>query len=123
MPRSTGILPSSGADSIFWSTNAQPELALNLTHNLVQPQQDHVTFELECIDRMYLNAYVPKLTSEGGIAAFCRGYRYDLSILQAEFSLTQVWERRLHGRCFFEEIMPDRHGRQPPGPGGRALDA
>jgi hypothetical protein len=23
---------------------------------------------------MYLNAYVPQLTSEGGIAAFCRGY-------------------------------------------------
>jgi hypothetical protein len=30
--------------------------------------------ELECIDRMYLNAYVPQLTSEAGIAAFCRGY-------------------------------------------------
>jgi len=47
---------------------------MNLTHNLAQLQQDHVTFQLECIDRMYLNAYVPKLTSEGGIAAFCRGY-------------------------------------------------
>jgi hypothetical protein len=23
---------------------------------------------------MYLNAYVPKLTSEAGIASFCRGY-------------------------------------------------
>jgi len=34
----------------------------------------NVVLELECIDRMYLNAYVPKLTSEGGIAAFCRGY-------------------------------------------------
>jgi hypothetical protein len=33
------------------------------------------------------------------------GYRYDLSILQAEFSLTQVWERGLHGRCFFEEVI------------------
>jgi len=30
--------------------------------------------ELEGIDRMYLNAYVPQLTSERGIAAFCRGY-------------------------------------------------
>jgi len=47
---------------------------MNLTHNLAQLQQDHVVLELECIDRMYLNAYVPKLTSEGGIAAFCRGY-------------------------------------------------
>lgn len=33
------------------------------------------------------------------------GYRYDLSILQAEFSLTQVWERGVHGRCFFEEVI------------------
>jgi hypothetical protein len=33
------------------------------------------------------------------------GYRYDLSILQAEFSLTQVWDRPVHGRCFFEEVI------------------
>jgi len=33
------------------------------------------------------------------------GYRYKLSILQAEFSLTQVWDRGLHGRQFFEEVI------------------
>jgi hypothetical protein len=33
------------------------------------------------------------------------GYRYDLSILQAEFSLTQIWDRPLNGRCFFEEVI------------------
>jgi hypothetical protein len=33
------------------------------------------------------------------------GYRYDLSILQAEFSLTQVWDGGVHGRCFFEEVI------------------
>lgn len=33
------------------------------------------------------------------------GYRYDLSILQAEFSLTQVLDRPLHGRILFEEII------------------
>lgn len=47
---------------------------MKLTHSLAQLQKEHVVLELECIDRMYLNAYVPKLTSEGGIAAFCRGY-------------------------------------------------
>jgi len=47
---------------------------MNITHRLAQLQKEHVVMELECIDRMYLNAYVPKLTSEGGIAAFCRGY-------------------------------------------------
>jgi hypothetical protein len=33
------------------------------------------------------------------------GYRYDLSILQAEFSLTQVLDRPLTGRIFFEEVI------------------
>jgi hypothetical protein len=35
------------------------------------------------------------------------GYRYDLSVLQAEFSLTQVLDRPLSGRVFFEEVIRD----------------
>jgi DNA-binding HxlR family transcriptional regulator len=33
------------------------------------------------------------------------GYRYDLSILQIELSLTQVLDRPLAGRIFFEEVI------------------
>lgn len=33
------------------------------------------------------------------------GYRYRLSVLQAEFALTQVLDRPLTGRCFFEEVI------------------
>lgn len=33
------------------------------------------------------------------------GYRYDISILQAEFSLTQVLDRPEHGRLFFEQMI------------------
>ncbi|HEY6273987.1 MAG TPA: hypothetical protein VIX19_18560 [Terriglobales bacterium] len=33
------------------------------------------------------------------------GYRYDLSILQAEFSLTQVLDRPAQGRIFFEQVI------------------
>jgi hypothetical protein len=33
------------------------------------------------------------------------GYRYDISILQAEFSLTQMLDRPLSGRILFEEII------------------
>ena len=47
---------------------------MNTTPSLAQIQAKHVVLELECIDRMYLNAYVPQLTSEGGIAAYFRGY-------------------------------------------------
>ena len=35
------------------------------------------------------------------------GYRYDVSVLQAEFSLTQVLDRPLTGRVFFEEVIRD----------------
>ena len=34
-----------------------------------------------------------------------RGIHYELSILQAECALTQVFDRPLHGRLFFEEVM------------------
>jgi hypothetical protein len=47
---------------------------MKLPPSLSELQKDHVVLELECIDRMYLNAYVPKLTSEAGIASFCRDY-------------------------------------------------
>jgi hypothetical protein len=33
--------------------------------------------------------------------------RYQLSILQMEVSLTQVFDRPLHGRQFFEEVIRD----------------
>jgi hypothetical protein len=33
------------------------------------------------------------------------GYRYDASMCQVEFSLTQVLDRPVHGRIFFEEVL------------------
>jgi hypothetical protein len=35
------------------------------------------------------------------------GYRYDISILQAEFSLTQTLDRPITGRVFFEHVIRD----------------
>src|SRR5260370_41064185 len=40
---------------------------------------DHVVFEVECIDRMYLNVWQPRLQHGGGAAAFFvahRGHQY-----------------------------------------------
>jgi hypothetical protein len=36
---------------------------------------EHTTLEVECIDRMYLNVYVPQLQHEGGVARFFRTHR------------------------------------------------
>src|SRR3984893_15246653 len=49
-------------------------LTMNLSKSVAELQREHVVLELECIDRMYLNAYVPQLTTEGGVAGFVRGY-------------------------------------------------
>jgi hypothetical protein len=35
------------------------------------------------------------------------GYRYEISILQAEFSLTQMLDRPVSGRIFFEQVIRD----------------
>lgn len=36
---------------------------------------EHVGFEVECIDRVYCNAYVPKLAYPGGVATFFTKHR------------------------------------------------
>ena len=35
------------------------------------------------------------------------GYRYELSVLQAEFSLAQMLDRPVSGRIFFEQVLHD----------------
>ncbi len=41
-------------------------------------------------------------------------YRYDLSILQIELSLTQVLDRPLGGRIFFEQVIRENLNIGPP---------
>jgi hypothetical protein len=48
---------------------------MTLPANVAELQRENVTFELECIDRMYLNLYVPQLTSAPGVAAYFRHYK------------------------------------------------
>src|SRR6516162_6185268 len=48
---------------------------VNLSHSVADILQNHVTFQLECIDRMYLNLYVPSLQYEGGVVKFFHGHR------------------------------------------------
>jgi hypothetical protein len=47
---------------------------MTLPRSVAQLQQDQVVLELESIDRLHLNAYVPKLTSAAGVAGFLRGH-------------------------------------------------
>jgi hypothetical protein len=45
---------------------------MTLPRSVAEVLARHVEFELECIDRMYLNVYVPGLQSVAGAVWFCR---------------------------------------------------
>jgi hypothetical protein len=53
----------------------RPEPDMTLPRSAADVLSHHVTFEIECIDRMYLNVYVPKLQYELGVVGFFRGHR------------------------------------------------
>ena len=48
---------------------------MTLPRNVADVLSRHVSFELECIDRMYLNVYQPRLQHPAGVAAFFVGHR------------------------------------------------
>jgi hypothetical protein len=57
--------------------------------NVAEILQNHVTFELEGIDRMYLNAYVPSLQTGGGLVYFLKtqlGVRVPSTVMVAPMS-------------------------------------
>jgi hypothetical protein len=59
--------------------------------------------KLEALARKWLDI-LPNPYSAADQAA---GYRYDISVLQAEFSLTQVLDKPVSGRIFFDQVIAD----------------
>jgi len=65
----------------------------------------HVTFQLECIDRMYLNVYVPMLQCEGGVVKFFRSHRGNPFASSALMDpMTRAFVSSLDGFCKQEQI-------------------
>jgi hypothetical protein len=58
---------------------------------------------IEALLRKWLAILPNPFTAEDEAA----GYRYELSVLQAEFSLTQMLDRPVAGRIFFEQVLHD----------------
>jgi hypothetical protein len=48
---------------------------MSVARTVADVLRDHVTLEVESIDRMYLNVYVPKLQHELGVVSFFRFHR------------------------------------------------
>ena len=60
----------------------------------------------EQIDRL-LRKWLARLPHPFSPADRDAGYRYDIAVWQAEFSLTQVLDRPISGRVFFEHVIRD----------------
>jgi len=60
----------------------------------------------EQIDAL-LRKWLARLPHPFSPADRAAGYRYDISILQAEFSLTQMLDRPISGRIFFDQALRD----------------
>src|SRR3954466_10837991 len=57
---------------------------MSIPQSVAEVLRDRVTLEVEGIDRLYLNVYVPNLQTEAGVAAFFRshlGYAFASSAL------------------------------------------
>ena len=48
---------------------------MSVPRTVTEVLKEHVTLEIEGIDRMYMNVYVPALQRAGGIASFFRFHR------------------------------------------------
>ena len=80
---------------------------MTLPRTVAQVLTDHVTLEVEGIDRMYLNVYQPRLQTDRGVAAFFRFHRgetFASSALMAPMSTAFiaavdhfVWEQAVKG--------------------------
>ena len=61
---------------------------------------DHVTLEVECLDRMYLNVYQPRLQHVGGVVGFLRGHRGAMFASSALLDpISKDFVGRLHRFC------------------------
>ena len=56
---------------------------------------------IDALLRKWLGRLPHPFSSADRVAGMC----YQVSILQAEFSLTEVLDRPLHGRAFFEDVI------------------
>jgi len=67
--------------------------------------RDHVTLEVECIDRMYLNLFVPQLQLEGAAASFFLKHRNQTRYLGQQMSLmTQKFRADIDAFALREDI-------------------
>jgi hypothetical protein len=68
--------------------------------NVAEIITEHVTLDLQCVDRLYLNGYVPRLLTEGGVVTFLRHAGATAVPSPAVFGqITERFKTRLRAWC------------------------
>ena len=72
-----GLSPTLDRECGRWSRGTVDDRSSEMTvaQNVAEVLRDHVVLELEGIDRMYLNVYVPVLQAVEGVLKFIRIHR------------------------------------------------
>ena len=74
---------------------------MSIPRTVAEVLREHVTLEVEGIDRMYLNVYVPALQRAGGVASFFRfhlGHRFASSALMDPITKAFIGQIHRSGR-------------------------
>ena len=86
---------------------------MSVPRSVAEVLNEHVTLEVEGIDRMYLNVYVPQLQREQGVATFFRshlGHRFASSVLMDPISKRFVGDLESFARREQVPVIPFRKG-------------
>jgi len=88
---------------------------MNLPQTAAEVLRQHVTLECECIDRMYLNVYVPQLQSVGGVVGYLHahhGQRFASTAAVAPMSEAFVEEVERFAAEQGVDVVPFRKGQR-----------
>jgi len=99
---------------------------MSIPRSVAEILSEHVTLELEGIDRMYLNVYVPRLQREAGVASFFRfhrGHRFASSVLMDPISKAFVQKLDAFATQHGIPVVPFRKGERKDDVAARYLSA
>jgi hypothetical protein len=88
---------------------------MSLPRSVAEVLNEHVTLEVEGIDRMYLNVYVPQLQREQGVASFFRfhrGHQFASSVLMDPISKAFVAALEVFARREQVPVIQFRKGQR-----------
>src|SRR6266852_1377513 len=88
---------------------------MSIPRTVAEVLKEHVTLEVEGIDRMYLNVYVPALQRAGGVASFFRfhrGHRFASSALMDPITKAFITQMEQFAKQEKVPIVPFQKGQR-----------